>query len=85
MDSKYYKIENKEHLLRDRSSNAILNTDIRAADEYRLKVQMLKNVQQHKDEINTIKEKLSELDTVKSDMAEIKNLLKGLLKQNGTG
>lgn len=82
MDDRYYKIENNSHLLRDRSSNAILNTDIKSADEYRLKVQMLKNVQQNKEEINTIKEKLSEMDTIKSDMAEIKSLLKGLLKQN---
>lgn len=85
MDDRYLKIEDNEYLVRDVSSNAILNTDRKAADEYRIKAQMYKNVQQHKEEINTIKDKLSELDTVKSDMAEIKNLLKGLLKQNVTG
>lgn len=78
----YLKIEENHLLLRDRTSNAVLNTDKKAAEEYKAKIQMIKSVQQQKDEINTIKEKLSEIDSIKSDMAEIKNLLKGLLKQN---
>lgn len=80
MDDRYLKIEDNEYLVRDVSSNAILNTDRKAADEYRIKAQMYKNVQQQKEEINTIKQKLSDIDTIKSDMAEIKRLLKGLLK-----
>jgi len=80
MDSDYVKIEDNKLLLRDKKSNAILNIDRKTADDYRAKVQMLKQTQQQKDEINIIKEKLSEVDQIKSDLAEIKNLLKGLLK-----
>lgn len=80
MDENYVKIQDNNNLLRDKKSNAILNIDRKAADDYKAKVLMLKQTQQQKDEINTIKEKLSELDAIKSDMAEIKNLLKGLLK-----
>jgi hypothetical protein len=80
MENDYVKIEDNKLLLRDKKSNAILNIDRKAADDYRAKVQMLKQTQQQKDEINIIKEKLSEVDQIKSDLAEIKNLLKGLLK-----
>lgn len=80
MDENYVKIQDNNHLLRDKKSNAILNIDRKAADDYRTKVLMLKQTQQQKDEINTIKEKLSEIDSIKSDLSEIKNLLKGLLK-----
>ena len=80
MENDYVKIEDNKLLLRDKKSNAILNIDRKTADDYRAKVQMLKQTQQQKDEINIIKEKLSEVDQIKSDLAEIKNLLKGLLK-----
>jgi hypothetical protein len=80
MKDDYVKIEDNNLLLRDRKSNAILNIDRKAADDYRAKVQMLKQTQQQKDEINIIKEKLSEIDSIKSDLSEIKHLLKGLLK-----
>lgn len=80
MKDDYVKIEDNNLLLRDRKSNAILNIDRKAADDYRAKVQMLKQTQQQKDEINTIKEKLSEMDSIRSDLEEIKHLLKGLLK-----
>jgi hypothetical protein len=82
MDERFLKIEDNNNLVRDVSSNAILNTDRKAADEYRIKAQMFNDVRQQKNEINTIKQKLSDIDSIKSDMFEIKKLLKGLLKQN---
>lgn len=66
---------------RDIHSKALLQSDRRALDEYKLKSKLIKSVQSRDEELNNIKQQLSELDTVKKDLEEIKNLLKGLVNK----
>jgi len=62
-------IKDHQHLVRDTTSKAVLNTDIAALNEYKAKKQLLQKEQQ--DKLET-KERLAKLE---SDMQDIKNLL----------
>ena len=67
---KYAKVEGYQNLLRDLSTNAIINTDSFSSDQYTT----LKNKREsEKSKIDKIQ---SELDEVKSSILEIKSLLK---------
>jgi hypothetical protein len=66
----YAKIKNYDGHLKDTNSGAILNNDRATADEYLAKKKMMMTSKNVQDEINDLKK----------DMAEIKELLKGLIK-----
>ena len=68
-------------LNRDMRSRAVIETDVRKAEEYKVKSKMMNTAKSAHDEINTIKEKLCEIDTLKNDMLEIKALLKCLVNK----
>lgn len=74
------KIKEREELVKDVGSGAVLLSDKNLMNEYKARKNMMKNVRDVGTEINTIKEKLTELESLKSDMQEIKELLKGLTK-----
>jgi uncharacterized protein YydD (DUF2326 family) len=74
------KVEEREELLKDMKSGAVLLSDRNVMNEYRSKKSMMKNVRDVNLELNTIKERLSKVDKLESDMQEIKELLRGLTK-----
>jgi uncharacterized protein YydD (DUF2326 family) len=77
---KLAKIEEREELLKDINSGAVLLSDKNVMNEYRSKKSMMKNVRDVSLELNTIKERLSKVDKLETDMQEIKELLRGLTK-----
>lgn len=68
----YSKVENKEHLVRDSETNAIINTDLHAFEAY--KVEYRKKLQENRNMTNMEEE----LKSLKSDIDEIKSLLRNL-------
>jgi chaperonin cofactor prefoldin len=68
----YAKVEGHPNLLRDMKSNAIINTDQIALDNY-TSIKRRKELEQQR--INTIESDLSE---VKSSIEEIKQLLRNM-------
>lgn len=74
-------IEGKSNLVRDTHSKALLNTDLRALNEYQLKKKMMTTVQQNESEINNIKERLSKIDSLESDLKDIKALLQRIINK----
>jgi len=71
---KYLKVEDKDGLVRDCETNAILNTDMNAYNEY------LRNYQSKLKENKRIEDLENKIGNIKSDIDEIKNLLKEFLK-----
>ena len=65
------KIENKENLVRDMNTGAILNTDIAAFNLYKREKELKEQTKHNTKEINKIK----------GDLSEIKNMLKELLER----
>lgn len=72
MEQKYAKVEGHPNLIRDLSSNAIINTDTLSFNQYNLNKQKRET---EKQKINRIESDLIEL---KSSIDEIKSLLKGI-------
>ena len=63
------KIENEETLIRDTKTNAVLNTDMTALQQYRAK--------RDRD-----RQMLDDVENLKQDMSEIKELLKQLVSRD---
>ena len=74
----YVKVENAPYV-RDTESNAILNVDEHAKNEYFAKVRM---IQAQKQEVNKLQ---SEIDSVKTELHDIKQLLLHLLDKKDNG
>lgn len=74
------KVKEREDLLKDTHTGAVLLSDKNIMNEYRAKKNMMKNMRDVSVEINTIKEKMSKIDKLEADMDEIKELLRGLAK-----
>jgi hypothetical protein len=73
--SKFLKVEGHESLVRDVTSNAIVNT---SKNEYQIYMNRIRSREQQSDEIrNTIKE----INLLKQELFEIKNLLKEVIKK----
>lgn len=71
----FIKVENHQDLLRDESTNAILNSNKNAYDKYLASYYKLKRQQE---DIESLQDKVSSLS---SDMGEIKSLLKLLVQE----
>ena len=68
------KVEGHTHLVRDVSSNAIINTN---QSEYQLYMQRVKVRERQSDELrNAVKE----INNLKNEIREIKNLVKEIVK-----
>ena len=74
--SNYLKVEGHENLVRDTSSNAIINKNVNAYESAKKRAG---EAQRQRDEI---RETNRELNTLKSEMHEIKFLLQQLVKEN---
>lgn len=74
------KVKENPNLLKDSVSGAILNTNKKEAEEYRIKKTMMTVASDSMQEINNVMVKLQEVDELKKDIAEIKKMLKGLVK-----
>ena len=68
------KVEGHTHLVRDVSSNAIVNTNV---SEYQLYMKRIKVREKQSDELrNAVKE----INNLKNEIREIKNLVKEIVK-----
>jgi|LWDU01.1.fsa_nt_gi hypothetical protein len=75
-DENQYVPTDKAGLVRDTYSKAIISSDNKALQEYRIRAQKIKENQSKIESINTVKE---EMDILKEEMDEIKNLLKQII------
>jgi hypothetical protein len=75
-NNKYAKVEGHPNLLRDLSSNAIINTDTLLFNQYNLNKQKRTSQKQRIDKIEF------ELNDLKSSIEEIKFLLKGIVNES---
>jgi len=71
MGKQYLKIEDNPNLVRDKTSNAVLNTDMDALQKYKMK----RNIERQRD---------SEISELKTEMSEIKSLLYQLVNKEGS-
>jgi len=71
---KYALVEGHPNLIRDLSTNAIINTDSKASEQY------LKTRDRKKEEQKKIYNIESDIEELKSSIDEIKILLKSILK-----
>ena len=75
--SDYLKVEGHEHLVRDMSSKAIINTNVTA---YHAAIERKRNAQKQKDEL---RDATRQINILKSEMHEIKRLLLQLVDKDG--
>ena len=71
MGKQYLKIEDNPNLVRDKTNNAVLNTDMDALQKYKMK----RNIERQRD---------SEISELKTEMSEIKSLLYQLVNKEGS-
>jgi hypothetical protein len=69
MSNSYLKVKDVQGLVRDKDSNAILNSDAIALNKYR----------EEREQKRRIVSMLDEHETLKNDVSEIKEMLKTLL------
>jgi hypothetical protein len=79
--SKIYRITDHPDLLKDGSCGAILLNDIKKADDYRSRKNMLTKTKSMDEELNTLKSKMAEIDALREDMATIKDLLQRIVNK----
>lgn len=77
----FIKVKDNPGLIKDMETNAILNVDKYAADEYIRQKNLINNNRKMQEELADLKDKMGELEVVKNDIGEIKNLLKELLSK----
>ena len=74
--SNFIKVEGSDHLVRDRNTNQIINTNVSAYEQY---ISHRKRRKLEKEKSLSVEEDLASL---KSEMNEIKSLLKELVNGN---
>lgn len=77
---KLTKIADRNNIAKDMTTGAILATDRTMLDEYKAKKAMISAAKESEQRLNNIQEKFEEIDELKKDIAEIKQLLRGLVK-----
>ena len=71
--SQRLKVEGHTHLVREVSSNGIVNTNI---TEYEIYMKRIKSREQHGDQIRTA---VKDINSLKNELREIKGLLKEII------
>ena len=71
--SRFVKVEGHTSLVRDSSSNAIVNTNV---SEYQIYMKRIRERNKQSDELRTA---CKEINNLKSELREIKNLLKEIV------
>lgn len=74
-ESRYMPIDGKPYLVKDLETNALINTDEDAYNQY---IESYKKVYSEKQKLNKIE---SEVETIKNDLNEIKKLLLSSINQ----
>ena len=78
IETKEVKVKDKDHLIRETISKAIINTDVSA---YEKSKRIRQEAQRQRDELRNA---VREINTIKSEMHEMKSMMKQLLeKSNG--
>lgn len=77
----YYKIQDRNDIVKDSVTGAILKVDKKSADEYLRQKTIINNNRKNQEELAEIKNKITEIDSLKQDVNEIKLLLKELLNK----
>ena len=78
IEAKEVKVKDKDHLIRETFSKAIINTDVSA---YEKSKRLRQEAQRQRDELRNA---VREINTIKSEMHEMKSMMKQLLeKSNG--
>ena len=75
----YAKVKDHNHLIRDMSSKAVLNTDKAGLNDYLMKREIAKKQQNEQSETKM------RLDQIEQDMAEIKTLLQDIANMRKYG
>ena len=71
--SRYLKVEGHTHLVREMSSNGIVNTNV---SEYQTYMKRIRMRNEHGDQIRSA---VKEINTLKKELREIKGLIKELV------
>ncbi len=71
--SRYLKVEGHSHLVREMSSNGIVNTNV---SEYETYMKRIRSREQHGDQIRSA---VKEINNLKAELREIKGLIKELV------
>lgn len=65
---------------RDLNSFGIIETDYRKIEEYKTKSKIFTDTKKMQNEIILMRQRLDEFESIKSDVAEIKEMLKGIVR-----
>ena len=76
------KVQDREDLVRDTYSKAILSNDLRKLQEHREKKAFFKDLLRQKDEINNLKKSVDELNSIKQDIKDLKDMLNVIIKRD---
>ena len=79
--TKIARVTDRNDLLKDMTSGALLSIDKKAAQEYREKNALLNNKKESDLQLSQVKEKLAEIDSLRNDLNEIKNLLREIVNK----
>ena len=79
--TKIARVTDRNDLLKDMTSGALLSIDKKAAQEYREKKALLNNKKESDLQLSQVKEKLAEIDSLRNDLNEIKSLLKEIVNK----
>lgn len=72
----FIRVKDKDYLIRDTNSNAIINTDI---DSYHIYIE---NYKKKYSELQRIEKLEGDMNQIKNDLSDIKNLLRGLSNES---
>jgi hypothetical protein len=76
----HIQIKGQAGLIRDMNSKALLNTNIKAAQEYHMKTKTVGALKRQTEEINMMKQQLNDLSGIRQELLEMKTLLQLALK-----
>ena len=76
-----YKVKDREELVKDKKSGAILLSQQSIANDYLAKKKALNTSRQMVEEINTLRDKVAQIDDIKKDMEDIKELLQRIVNR----
>lgn len=71
------KIKDYKHIVKDKNSGAILSIDKTKAEEYKVKKKIINATREAKNEVEELRTKIISMN---EDIAEIKNLIRNLVK-----
>jgi len=71
LPEKYIQVEGDDNLVRDKESNAILNINLQAFENYKRKL----------DHERRVDESLNDIENLKDEMNDVKNMLKLILQK----